>query len=139
MSRNEQDKPSVEIVQDQKGAPVEDGNGNGNGVLRTVQHIEKHLKLAVQDGHGCGCTNEVKEALNQFPRLREEVEKLHQNLEERKVLDRAKGIVMKLSGATEEDAHLRLQNAAKRTGKKLSEVARGIIDANEIMFIPTPE
>lgn len=63
--------------------------------------------------------------------LEKEVETLRQSLEERKLLERAKGIVQRMLRIEEEDAHRRIRKYASDCNVKVIDVARKIIDAEE--------
>ncbi len=65
----------------------------------------------------------------QFEELKQENDDLRAALETRKVMERAKGILMAKHGITEEDAYLKLRNLATSRRIKLSEVAAVIIEA----------
>ena len=54
-------------------------------------------------------------------------------LEERKVIDRAKGILMKLKGLTEEEAYVLMRSTAMREKKKIGEIAQSILTASELL------
>jgi response regulator NasT len=63
--------------------------------------------------------------------LEQQVGDLHQRLETRKALDRAKGILM-ASGVSEPEAFKRLQKLAMDKRKSLREVAEAVITADEL-------
>ncbi|GIW88516.1 MAG: transcriptional regulator [Isosphaeraceae bacterium] len=67
----------------------------------------------------------------QFQELRKEAADLRQALEDRKIIERAKGIIMKKAGLDEADAFKRLQRLASDRNKKLVEVAHMILTAEE--------
>jgi len=67
----------------------------------------------------------------QFEALRREATDLRQALEDRKTIEQAKGILMKRSGMDEPDAFRRLQKLASDKNRKLAEVARMIVTAEE--------
>jgi response regulator NasT len=67
----------------------------------------------------------------QFQALRTEAANLKQALEDRKVIERAKGILMKKAGLDEHDAFRRLQKLASDKNKKLIEIAQTILTADE--------
>ena len=52
-------------------------------------------------------------------------------LEDRKVIERAKGILMKKAGLNEPEAFLRLQKLARDQNQKMVEVARMILRADK--------
>jgi response regulator NasT len=70
---------------------------------------------------------------NAFSRLQDELDRTKSALEERKIIDRAKGIVMKLKGLTEEEAYVLLRSTAMREKKKIGEIAQSIITAAELL------
>ena len=54
-------------------------------------------------------------------------------LSERISIDRAKGILMKLKGLTEEEAYVLLRSTAMREKKKIGEIAQSILTASELL------
>jgi len=70
---------------------------------------------------------------NAFSKLQDELERTKSALEDRKIIDRAKGIVMKLKGLTEEEAYVLLRSTAMREKKKIGDIAQSIITAAELL------
>jgi two-component system, response regulator / RNA-binding antiterminator len=70
---------------------------------------------------------------NAFRRLREELDEARSQLEERKIIDRAKGIVMRLKGLSEDEAYALMRRSAMNEKRKLAEIARSIITAAEVL------
>ena len=70
---------------------------------------------------------------NAFARLQDELDRTRNALEERKVIDRAKGILMKLKGLTEEEAYVLMRSTAMREKKKIGEIAQSILTASELL------
>ena len=70
---------------------------------------------------------------NAFSRLQNELEKTRSQLEERKVIDRAKGILMKVKGLTEDEAYVLMRSTAMREKKKIGEIAQSILTASELL------
>jgi response regulator NasT len=70
---------------------------------------------------------------NAFARLQNELDRTKSALEERKVIDRAKGILMKLKGLTEDEAYVLLRSTAMREKKKIGEIAQSILTASELL------
>jgi len=64
---------------------------------------------------------------NMFKRMRTELETTKRALEERKLIDRAKGIVMKAKGLNEDEAYALLRKTAMDRGKRVSEVAEALV------------
>jgi response regulator NasT len=67
----------------------------------------------------------------QFQALQKEAADLKQALEDRKTIEKAKGVLMKKAGLDEHDAFRRLQKLASDKNKKLVEIARIILTAEE--------
>ena len=70
---------------------------------------------------------------NAFAKLQDELDRTKTQLEERKVIDRAKGILMKLKGLSEEEAYVLMRSTAMREKKKIVEIAQSIITASELL------
>jgi two-component system, response regulator / RNA-binding antiterminator len=70
---------------------------------------------------------------NVFAKLQDELDRTKSALEERKVIDRAKGILMKLKGLTEEEAYVLMRSTAMREKKKMGEIAQSILTASELL------
>jgi two-component system, response regulator / RNA-binding antiterminator len=70
---------------------------------------------------------------NAFSRLQEELDRAKTALEERKVIDRAKGILMKARGLSEEEAYALLRKTAMNEKKKIAEIAQSVITAAELL------
>jgi two-component system, response regulator / RNA-binding antiterminator len=66
-------------------------------------------------------------------RLRSELADARNQLEERKVIDRAKGLLMSRQGLSEQEAYTRLRKAAMDKGIKLADVAQRLIDAADLL------
>ncbi|WP_378944116.1 ANTAR domain-containing response regulator [Paracoccus sp. R86501] len=64
---------------------------------------------------------------NMFRRMRVELAATKRALEERKVIDRAKGILMKARGIDEEQAYAMLRRAAMDQGRKVIDVAEALV------------
>lgn len=65
----------------------------------------------------------------QLSSLEKDAADLRRHLEERKLIEKAKGILMQKTGISEAEAHKRLQKTACDTNTKLPEVAQMIINA----------
>jgi response regulator NasT len=70
---------------------------------------------------------------NAFSRLQNELDRTRTVLEERKVIDRAKGILMNAKNLTEEEAYALLRKTAMNENKKIAEVAQSVIVAAELL------
>ena len=69
---------------------------------------------------------------NAFARLQDELDRTKSALEERKVIDRAKGILMNAKNLSEETAYALLRKTAMNENKKIAEVAQSVITAAEL-------
>ena len=70
---------------------------------------------------------------NEFQALRRELETARSSLEERKVIERAKGILMKSRNLQEDEAFRLLRKTAMDRKVRLADVAREIISAAELL------
>jgi response regulator NasT len=69
---------------------------------------------------------------NAFSRLQGELEQAKNALEDRKVIDRAKGILMKRKTMSEAEAYDLLRRTAMNENKKIAEIAQSVITASEM-------
>jgi len=69
---------------------------------------------------------------NVFSRLQDELDRTKSALEARKVIDRAKGLLMKMKNLTEEEAYALLRKTAMNENRKIAEVAQSVITAAEM-------
>jgi len=65
--------------------------------------------------------------------MRQELTDARSQLSDRKVVDRAKGLLMKRHAVSENEAYLRLRNAAMNKGMKLADVAQRILDVADLL------
>ncbi len=70
---------------------------------------------------------------NMFRRIRDELSETKRALEERKLIDRAKGLLMKARGIDEDAAYSLLRKTAMDQGRKISEVAAAIVTAADLL------
>jgi len=68
---------------------------------------------------------------SEFQALEKEVADLQETLETRKVVDRAKGILMDTQGLSESEAFRKIQKMSMNTRKPMKEIAEAIILAHE--------
>ena len=66
---------------------------------------------------------------NMFHRMRAELETTKRALEERKVIDRAKGLIMKAKGLGEDEAYALLRKAAMDQNKRVADVAQALVNS----------
>jgi response regulator NasT len=70
---------------------------------------------------------------NAFAKLQDELDRTKSALEERKVIDRAKGILMRVKNLNEEEAYVLMRSTAMREKKKIAEIAQSIITASDLL------
>jgi response regulator NasT len=99
------------------------------------------IKAAVESGVGAYVVDGLKKErikavvdmavsrFNAFNDLREELDRAKQALGERKVVERAKGILMKERGLTEEAAYALLRKAAMSDNRRVVDIAQAVITA----------
>lgn len=71
---------------------------------------------------------------NAFSRLQRELFEARNALEERKVIERAKGILMKMRGLSEEQAFALLRQTAMNEKKKLADIAQSVVTAAGLLL-----
>lgn len=64
--------------------------------------------------------------------MQEKVSRLSRTLEERKIIERAKGRLMDTLQIKEAEAHYRIQKKSMDTGRRIVDIAQEILDAGEI-------
>ena len=69
---------------------------------------------------------------NAFARLQSELDTAKGALEERKVIDRAKGVLMKAKSLTEEESYALLRKTAMNENKKIVDIAQSVLTAAEL-------
>ncbi len=65
--------------------------------------------------------------------MRTELEETKSALKDRKVIEKAKGILMKSRGLDEEAAYALLRKTAMGQGKRLAEIAEGLISTFDLL------
>lgn len=69
-------------------------------------------------------------------RLRGELATAQARLAERKLIERAKGILMEEAGVSEAQAHAQLRKLAMDRGQRLAQVAQRVVEARELLRPP---
>ena len=95
--------------------------------------IEAGLSAYVVDGLTASRVRPVLEAaiarFHVMHRIRAELEETKRALEDRKVIDRAKGLLMRARGITEDEAYALLRKTAMDQNKRLADVAAALVTA----------
>jgi response regulator NasT len=103
-------------------------------VERALQeHVLAFLVKPIGDAGLKASITLAMERFRQFQALQKQTDDLRQALEDRKVVERAKGILMKRAGLDEQDAFRRLQLLSSQKNKKMVEIAQMIVVAEEAL------
>lgn len=99
--------------------------------------VQAGISCYVIDGFAAKRLKSVVEAATArfiaWQSLRRECEAVSAQLTERKTIERAKGILMRRRNLPEESAYQALRKMAMDRGKRLSQVAQGIIEAEALL------
>lgn len=71
---------------------------------------------------------------NAYSRLKCELEDTRRELEDRKAIDRAKAILMRTRGMSEDEAHHLLRRTAMQQSRRMGEVARALVASAELIL-----
>ena len=96
-----------------------------------TDHVLAYLVKPVQPRTLATTIAVVMRRFREFEALHRQCNDLRQALEDRKIVERAKGVLMKRTGLDEERAFRRLQEVASRNNHRLVEVARSILTAEQ--------
>ena len=77
----------------------------------------------------------ARQRFREFQALQQQAEDLRQTLEDRKLIERAKGVLMNRAGLSEQDSFRRLQRLSNDRNVKLVEIARSIVTAEEAISL----
>jgi len=75
----------------------------------------------------------VRKRFAEMTDLRDQVSRLGEALEARKLIGRAKGLLMDRQGLTEEEAHRQMQKEASRSNTRLVDLAKAILEAGRFV------
>ena len=70
---------------------------------------------------------------NAFSRLTRELEQARSELEDRKIIDQAKGILMKTRGLSEADAYALLRSTAMNQNRRMVDIAQSLVTAADLL------
>ncbi|OIQ31357.1 MAG: two-component system response regulator [Alphaproteobacteria bacterium MedPE-SWcel] len=110
-------------------------SGEAGGLARAA--IEAGVSAYVVDGLSPERVKPVMDtAIARFrmvKQMRTELAETRRALEERKVLDRAKGLLMKAKGIDEDAAYALLRKTAMDQGRRVADVAEALVTASELL------
>lgn len=96
-------------------------------------HTPSEISLLVFMGEQMGGAIARSRVMEENVRLQEETLEMKRQLETRKLLERAKGILQTKHRLTEEEAYLRLRNESRRSRRPIRELAEAIILAEDVI------
>jgi response regulator NasT len=102
-----------------------------------AEHILAYLVKPIKAADLAPAIAVALRRFDELQALRQETAALRQALEDRKVIERAKGILMKRSGLSEAEAFRRMQRLASEKSRKLADIATMILIAEEAAGNPT--
>jgi two-component system, response regulator PdtaR len=99
---------------------------------QTHDHTPDEIALLTFVGEQMGGAISKSLLAEENARLLEETQEMRRQLETRKLVERAKGILQHRQGLTEEEAYLRLRNESRRLRRPMRELAEAIILAEDL-------
>jgi len=106
---------------------------DGETQARAVQdHVMAYLAKPVKEGDLTAAISLAMARFQDWRALRKEAADLRQALEDRKLVERAKGIVTRRVNVPEAEAFRRLRKLASDQNRRLAEVSRDILVAEEV-------
>jgi signal transduction protein with GAF and PtsI domain len=99
---------------------------------KAYQHTADEIALLTFVGEQMGGAISKSLLEEQNARLLEETQEMKRQLETRKLVERAKGILQYRQELTEEEAYLRLRNESRRLRRPMRELAEAIILAEDL-------
>ncbi len=110
-------------------------SGAAGGLARAA--VEAGVSAYVVDGLKPDRLKPVMDAaiarFQMVRQMRTELAETRRALEERKVIDRAKGVLMKARGVGEDEAYALLRKAAMDQGRKVADVAEALVTASDLL------
>ncbi len=96
------------------------------------EHEQEEIAALVFIGEQLGVAISKSLLQEENARLMEESEEMKRELETRKLVERAKGILQQRHAITEEEAYLRLRNQSRRLRRPMKELAQAIILSEDL-------
>jgi response regulator NasT len=102
-------------------------------------HVMAYLVKPIKQAHLEPAIALAMRRFEQFQALRQEAADMRQALEDRKVIERAKGTLMKQAKLDEHDAFRRMQKMARDKNLKLVDAAKMILAVGDALAPPVPD
>jgi response regulator NasT len=97
------------------------------------EHVLAYLVKPIKKENLEPAISLVMRRFKEFQALQQQADDLRHALESRKVIERAKGILMKRAGLKEQEAFRRLQALSSQKNMKMAEIAEMIVTAEEAL------
>ena len=98
------------------------------------QSDQASIEAAVDAGVSAYVVDGLRqERVNAFSRMERELDAARNELAERKLIDKAKGILMRTKGINEQDAYALLRKTAMNQNRKIAEIAQSLITAASML------
>lgn len=126
---------AAEIVNRQQEIPVVLVTGHHGPELldrASGTHVMAYLVKPVQDQQVDAAITVAMHRFEQYQSVRQEAASLRQALEDRKLIERAKGIIMRRLGLEEEESFRRLRKLSSDQNRKVVDVAQQVLKADEV-------
>jgi response regulator NasT len=99
------------------------------------QPVMSYLIKPVSESHVEAAITVAMARAEEHRRARQEANELKQTLEERKVIERAKGAVMRRLGVSEEQAFRLMRKVSSEQNRRMIEVSRNVLQAEEVFHL----
>jgi response regulator NasT len=125
---------AAEMINQEKPVPFVLVTGHADAIILQGQHayIMACLSKPIRPVDLIISITLARKRFEEYQHMTREANNLRQALEDRKLIERAKGTAMKRLRIDEEEAFVRLQRLASERNTKLAEIARQVIVADEI-------
>ena len=94
--------------------------------------VSAYVSHTIQGEDLSGIIQVAAARFSEHKRMRDELKEAKSQLNERKLVDKAKGILMSDHSYSEAEAYKRIRNMAMNKGKRMAEIAEAIIFAKEL-------
>ena len=99
-----------------------------------ADHVMSYLIKPVSQADVEAAVALAMHRFEQYQAVRKEARDLKHALEDRKIIERAKGVIVKRLAVAEEEAYRKLRKFASDRNRKLIEVAQVVLHSEEIFY-----
>ena len=116
-------------------SPVVIVTGYKNDSAELPENVFGYIQKPVASHQLNACIKIAFDRCQESRAIRSELQTKTRELQERKLIEQAKGIIIRMNGCSEREAMSSLQKKARNTNRKLVDVARAIIESSKDLFI----